>query len=46
LMNHSKFDDAERLINLSLQVKPGSPESIQLLNKNKQLKSLSTNELN
>ncbi len=46
LMNHSKFDEAEKLINLSLLVKPGSPESIQLLNKNKQLKSLSTNELN
>ena len=45
LMNHSKFDDAEELINLSLQVKPGSPEAIQLLNKNKQLKSMSNNTL-
>ena len=45
LMNNSKFDEAEKLINNSLQVKPGSPEAIQLLNKNKQLKSLSNNNL-
>lgn len=41
LMNHSQFDTAELLIGKALEIKPGSPEAIQLLNKLKQLKSLS-----
>jgi hypothetical protein len=43
LMNYSQFDEAERNINRALEIKPGSPEAIQLQNKNKQLKSLSNN---
>mgnify|MGYP002397592136 CR=1 FL=1 len=43
LMNNSKFDEAEQLIGKALEIKPGSPEAIQLLSKNKQLKSLSNN---
>lgn len=45
LMNHSQFEDAEASINKALEIKPGSPEAIQLLNKCKQLKSLLNNEL-
>ena len=43
LMNNSKFDEAEQLIGKALEIKPGSPEALQLMNKNKQLKSLSNN---
>lgn len=45
LMNYSQFDDAEASINKALELKPGSPEAIQLQNKCKQLKSLSNNEV-
>jgi hypothetical protein len=43
LMNYSQFDEAENNIKRALEIKPGSPEAIQLQNKNKQLKSLSNN---
>ncbi|MBK9228053.1 MAG: DUF2723 domain-containing protein [Ignavibacteria bacterium] len=45
LMNYSQFDDAEASINKALELKPGSPEAIQLQSKCKQLKSLSNNEV-
>ena len=45
LMNYSKFDEAEANINKALELKPGSPEAIQLQNKCRQLKSLSNNEV-
>ncbi|MGB3016202.1 MAG: DUF2723 domain-containing protein [Ignavibacteria bacterium] len=45
LMNYSQFDDAEASINKALELKPGSPEAIQLQNKCKQIKSLSNNEV-
>ncbi len=40
LMNFSKFDEAENLINKAMEVKPNSPEPKQLLNKLNQLKTL------
>lgn len=46
VMNFSQFDEAERLISKALEIKPGSPEAIQLLNKNKQLKSMINNGTN
>jgi hypothetical protein len=45
LMNYSKFDEAEANISKALELKPGSPEAIQLQNKCRQLKSLSNNEV-
>jgi hypothetical protein len=43
LMNNTRFDEAERLIMKSLDIRPGSPEATQLLNKSKQLKTLQNN---
>ncbi|HMS65592.1 MAG TPA: DUF2723 domain-containing protein [Ignavibacteria bacterium] len=40
LMNYSKFDDAESLINKASQIKPNSPDVKQLLQKINQLKAL------
>ncbi|MFC2093605.1 DUF2723 domain-containing protein [Bacteroidota bacterium] len=40
LMNFSKYDDAEKLINQSLKVKPQGPEALRLLNKLNQLRTL------
>src|SRR4030095_10087980 len=41
LMNFTRFDEDEKLINKALDIRPNSPEAKQLLNKIKQLKSLS-----
>ncbi len=40
LMNFSKYDDAEKLINQALKVTPQGPEALRLLNKLKQLRTL------
>ncbi|MBL7128616.1 MAG: DUF2723 domain-containing protein [Ignavibacteria bacterium] len=40
VMNFSKYDDAERLINQALKVKPQGPEALRLLNKLNQLRTL------
>ncbi len=40
LMNHSKFDEAERLLNKAAEVKPNAPDARQMLNKIKQLRAL------
>lgn len=40
VMNFSKYDDAEKLINQALKVKPQGPEALRLLNKLNQLRTL------
>ncbi len=46
LMNFSKFDDAEKLIKQAEEVKPGSPDARQLMNKLNQLKSVQNSNTN
>ncbi len=41
LMNFSKLDEAEKLINKAIEIKPNAPEGKQLLQKIKQLRNLS-----
>lgn len=41
LMNYTKFDEAEKNINKAIEIKPNAPDARQLLNKLKQLKTLS-----
>lgn len=38
LMNYAKFDEAEKLLNSAMEVRPNAPEARQLLNKISQLK--------
>lgn len=40
LMTHSRLDEAERLINKAIEIKPNAPDARQLLNKVKQLRTL------
>lgn len=40
-MNYTKFDEAEKNINKAIEIKPNAPDARQLLNKLKQLKTLS-----
>ncbi|MEO8666539.1 MAG: DUF2723 domain-containing protein [Ignavibacteria bacterium] len=44
LMNYSKYDEGEKLINKALEIKPNSPDAKQLLQKLNQLRSLQKNE--
>lgn len=44
LMNHSRFEDAEKLIAKAVEIKPNAPEAAQLLQKVNQLKSLNNQE--
>lgn len=45
LMNHAKFDDAEKLIAKASEIKPNAVEPAQLLQKISQLKSLQSQEI-
>ncbi|MBK8550936.1 MAG: tetratricopeptide repeat protein [Ignavibacteria bacterium] len=40
LMNHTKFDEAEKLLNKAVEVKPNSPDAKQMLGKIKQLRTI------